>query len=200
MNLRSINLRTLQNMDRRTLLVALAVAALVFGTLRFLVSYYQGQVEQRDKSRNELSFQRKQVADLPGLELRLRALQRQADQLQRMLFTAGSLDGVSSAVQIRLQAMITDAGLEPESLRPVTDSRQTGKSIQTITIKMRLAGSLEQFEKFLAHIYRSKQLFLVDSLTVKPYRKEGVKVFIDVKALYRLSGASEDRDGEGGNG
>ncbi len=195
------------HMDRRILLVGVALVALLFSGLRAGVNFYQGKVDALDANRNALFLYHKQVRGLPALQKRIKRLERQSDQLEKLLFEADSIDGVTSAVQIKLQAMITGAGLEPESLRPLSSHRQkAAHAIQTITIKMRLAGSLTEFEQFLAQLYGSKRLFVIDSFTVKPYKKDGVKVFIDVKALYRLkgdgdvgSGSSQGRDARGGD-
>lgn len=186
----------LPHIGRRTLLVGIAVLALLLGGLREGINYYQTKVAERANSRQALLLYRKQIRGLPVLRQRVQLLQRQARNLEGLLFGGDSIDAVTSAVQIRLQGMITKAGLEPESLRPLSSHRQKeARAIQTITIKMRLAGTLPQFEQFLAQLYRSRQLFLIDSFTIKPYRKDSVKIFIDVKGLYRLQG-----DGDVGSG
>ncbi len=193
MNLLNIKI---PHLDRRTMLVGLALLALVLVGLKSGYDFYQGKVEALESNRNKLFLYQKQVANLPVIKKRIKGLERQAIQLEKLLFAADSIDGVTSAVQIRLQTMITDAGLDPESLRPLSSHRQkAAQAIQTITIKMRLSGTLAQFEQFLAQLYRSRQLFIIDSFTVKPYKKEGVKIFIDVKGLYRLQG-----DGDVGSG
>ena len=190
-----MNLR-LPSIDRRTLLVAVAFLALLVTGLRSGMDFYEAKVNELAKNHNALALYRKQARGLPALRQRVKVLQRQANELEKVLFTADSIDAVTSAVQIRLQNMITKAGLEPESLRPLSSHRQKEASaIQTITIKMRLAGTLPQFEEFLAQLYRSRQLFLIDNFTIKPYRKDSVKIFLDVKGLYRLQG-----DGDVGSG
>lgn len=183
-----IKLTSLRYMDRRTLLVGLAVVTvlLVAGSRGY--DFYKTTQEQVVRDRQQLFLYQKQVTALPALQKRIKLLERQASKFQGLLFEAKSQDDVTSKMQIKLQAMITKAGMEPESLRPLRSRRQGSGSVQAITIKMRLAGTIAQFEEFLAAIYRSRQLFMIESFTVKPYKKEGLKVFIDVKGLYRLQG------------
>ena len=190
-----MNLR-LPHIDRSTLLVIVAVGGLLLAGGQWLGNYYQGRVAELDKSQATLRLYHRQLRSLPSLSKRVSLLQRHADQLEQVLFTGDSIDAVTSAVQIRLQNMITKTGLSPESLRPLSSHRQKeARAIQTITIKMRLAGTLPQFEEFLARLYRERKLFLVTGFTIKPYRKESVKIFLDVKGLYRLQG-----DGDVGSG
>jgi hypothetical protein len=93
-------------------------------------------------------------------------------------------------MQIMLQELVTKAGLEPESIRPMVSGTQKGpRDFHEISIKIRLAGTQSQFVDFIAQLYRSDKLFQVESFTLKPYKKSEMKIFIDLKGFYTLKNA-----------
>ena len=51
---------------------------------------------------------------------------------------------------------------------------------------MRLAGTLEEFISFLGNLYKSGNLFKIESFTLKPYKKTELKIFLDMKGFYKI--------------
>ena len=88
-------------------------------------------------------------------------------------------------MQLKLQEHISTSGLVLETLRPTFQrDKAKDKDIGEVQIKMRLSGSLDEFARFLASLYKSKHLFHIESFTLKPFRGAGLKIFIDMKGFY----------------
>lgn len=45
---------------------------------------------------------------------------------------------------------------------------------------------MPQLVDFLGRFYQNKKLFVVESFTVKPYKKIQLKVFFDIKGFYTI--------------
>jgi Tfp pilus assembly protein PilO len=169
----------------------MSVALLLFLNLfRLAVGYYKDQVAEEETQQALLAQHQATVEKLPDLKKRVGRLERRGAFLEDYLFTGDSVDEISSAMQIQLQKMVTDAGLDPESIRPIIKKKkgQTDK-YESVEIKIRLAGTMPQLINFLSRFYKNKKLFVVESFTVKPYKKTQVKVFFDIKGFYFLKKA-----------
>ncbi len=179
-------------LDRRTLLLAAAALLLLlnlgrFGWLAF--SHWQTTIDDRA---NQLLKYRKAVARIETLRQEVAQMERQEAALRGYLFTANSEEDAASAMQVMLQDEVVKAGLEPEFLQPslnaatpTTSDRKQGKN--TIVIKLRLGGTLNNFAQFIQSLYRSKKLFTIESFTLKSYKKDEVKIFLEVKGHYALT-------------
>lgn len=183
----------IKGLDRKALLLAVGGLLLVLNLGRLAVGTYQNQLEEVEAQQNLLQQYRKTADKLPALKKRVARLEQQGKKLEKFLFTGQTEEEVSSAMQIMLQKMVTSSGLEPESIRPLksSSSKKGSKSMQEISIKVRLAGNLNQLVDFLAALYRSKNLFQVENFTFKPYKQTDMKIFLDIKGFYKLSGDSQ---------
>lgn len=173
----------LLRLDRKTVLVALASLFLAVTLMRFAVGMYQEKVFDIEAKEAILFSQQKSSRKLPSLQKEKALLEREVKRTAAFLFHGPQVDTVTSTMQILLQSMITKAGLEPESLRPLGAQTHKG-DLSTIAIKMRLNGSLDNFAEFLADLYGNEKFFLVENCTIKPDKKKGVKVFMDLKVFY----------------
>ncbi|MBU0680662.1 MAG: type II secretion system protein M [Proteobacteria bacterium] len=176
-------LAPLLRLDRKPVLIVLAGLFLVVGLLRFTFGIYQEKSSEIEAQEATLFAQQKSSRQLPALKKELALLEREAKRAEAFLFHGPNVETITSTMQIRLQSLISDAGLEPESLRPIGGKSYDG-AINTISIKLRLNGSLENFAAFLAALYRNEQFFLIEDCTLKPDKMKGVKVFLDLKAFY----------------
>lgn len=180
----------LRRFDKKTILFASVALLLFLNLFRLAAGYYSDQVTEVEAQQALLAQYQATVEKLPDLKKRVGRLERRAAFLEDYLFTGDSVDEISSAMQIMLQKMVTDAGLDPESIRPIIKGKkgQTGK-YESIEIKIRLAGTMPQLVDFLSRFYKNKKLFVVNSFTVKPYKKTQLKVFFDIKGFYLIKTA-----------
>ncbi len=65
--------------------------------------------------------------------------------------------------------------------------KEKEKEIHDIAIKLRLAGDIQGFLEFLAGLYRSERLFVIDNFVLKPDRNGKLKILMDLKGFYRLA-------------
>jgi Tfp pilus assembly protein PilO len=177
-------LAPLLRLDRKTVLVTLAALLVAGGLLRGGLGFYQDKTAEIEAKEATLFAQEKSSRQLAALKKEMSLLEREATMAEAFLFHGAGVDTITSTMQIRLQALITEAGLEPESIRPLGGAGNDGM-INTISIKTRLNGSLENFAAFLAALYRNEHFFLVEDCTLKPDKMKGLKIFLDLKAFYR---------------
>ncbi|MFZ5760632.1 MAG: type II secretion system protein GspM [Thermodesulfobacteriota bacterium] len=179
----------IQGLDRKALLLAIGALLLLFNLGRLAWGTYEGQLEELQAQRGLLDQYQETVSSLPVLKKKVARLQQRANQLKKGLFVAASEEEVSSIMQIMLQELVTKSGLAPESIRPlVTGGKSAPRDFHEIAIKIRLSGTMNQFMAFISDLYRSDRLFRIESFTLKPYKKAEMKVFLDIKGYYALSG------------
>jgi len=176
--------------DRRTILFIAVAVLLGLNLVRLAAGYYKDQCLEVESQEALLAQYQATVTKLPELKKSVSRLERRASFLENYLFTGKSVDEISSSMQIMLQKMVTDAGLEPESIRPITQGK-TGQTTkyESIEIKIRLAGNMSELTDFLSRFYQSNKLFVVDGFTVKPYKKTQLKLFFDIKGFYTIQGS-----------
>ncbi len=185
-------LQFIKGLDRKTLFLAVGGLLLLLNLGRLAVGTYQNQLDEVEAQQNLLMQYQKTADKLPALKKRVARLEQQGKKLEKFLFTGKTEEEISSSMQIMLQKMVTKAGLEPESIRPLkSSSKKDPQSIHEISIKIRLAGNLNQLIDLLAGLYRSKNLFQVENFTIKPYKQTDMKIFLDLKGFYKLSGDSK---------
>lgn len=174
--------------ERKHIMITIAIALLVLNFGRMAISFYVGQRQEVESQMGLLEQYLKTAAKLPELKRRVGRLDKRSKGLEPYLYRGSSVEDISSAMQIDLQKKVSDAGLEPESIRPVRQSGQ-GRSSEgeELVIKLRVSGSQKKFIDFLAGLYRSGKLFQIQSFTLKPYKKKDLKIFLDVKGFYHLS-------------
>ena len=112
---------------------------------------------------------------------------QQLSHLDSSLLKGKSKDVARSTMQIQVQSMLTSSGLEPESLRPVTARESGNETIHSVLLKLRLSGSIEQFQKFLTTLYKADTFFHIEGLTIKPFKHNQLKIYMDLRSYYQTS-------------
>ena len=179
-------------------LIAIAVLLLALNVGRLTVDYLNTRQEMLANRLTLLQQQRRLAAGIEALRARVAALEARKKEVESFLFHGESIETVASAMQIALQGTVAKSGLTPESVRPIMRGRgkeaKEERQYRELAVKLRLAGDLAGLLDFIAELYRSKRLFVIESLVVKPTRKE-LKVLMDLKGFYVLTNG-----GEGGEG
>ena len=151
-----------------------------------LISTYSGMEEQLEELEQQLFVDQKNIRKLPELRVQITSQKHQIQQIEQALVKGRDQDSVISTMQIKVQAMLERSGLEPESLRPVT-SRNTTSGLQSVVLKLRLSGTMAEFTSFLSAIYKHRSFFQIEGLTIKPFRQEELKIYLDLRAYYQPS-------------
>jgi Tfp pilus assembly protein PilO len=178
----------------RRMLIIIAVVLLGLNLMRLAISHFDARSEEVTSRVALLEQYRMSTRQLAAVRNRVAWLENQAKQLEDYLLTGPSEEKIISDIQIKLQEQIAEAGLAVESLRPSrTSARVRGKEqedekgYEEVNINIRLAGTLNQFVRFLSALYSSKTLFQIESFTIKPYRNKELKIFFDYTAYYKLT-------------
>jgi Tfp pilus assembly protein PilO len=175
--------------DRRHLLAGLAAVLLVVNLGNWAWGYFDSRQVELEERMAMLAQYREAVQRLPEIEDRVALLARQQQQLEAFLFQGENEEKVASAMQIMLQAEVTNAGLEPEFIQPVRAGEGSGgdrKEHGEIAIKIRMSGALDDLGKFLHSRYSSKKFFRIESLSIKPFKPGELKISLDVRGYYKI--------------
>ena len=173
----------------RGALVTIALVLLVLNLGRLTVNYLNGRQEMLANRVALLQQQRRLAAGVESLRQRVAALEKRQAAMESLLFRGESSETVASAMQIDLQGKVAKSGLTPESLRPIMRGRakeaKEERRYRELAVKLRLAGDLTGLLDFIAELYRSHHLFVIESFVVKPTRKD-LKILMDLKGFYIL--------------
>jgi Tfp pilus assembly protein PilO len=173
-------------LQRKTILIGLAIALLVINLGRWVVGYYSDRREELVAQSALLQQQDITKESLPALKNTVAKLEKRYEQLAVFLFQGNSEEEISSAMQIILQEHVIKAGLEPEFIRPVkTGALAKGETVGEIAIKVRLSGKMENFMNFLSYLYNSKNLFKIEDVSLKPFKEDELKIVMEIKGFYR---------------
>ncbi len=169
------------------LAILLSLALLNLG--RYGVGKYQDYLADLESKQALLGQYRIMARGLEDLRQRVAGLAAKKEELDTVMFTGESVDEIASAMQLKAQELLAPTGLQPESLRPQpkNSDRNADKRYGEVTIKVRLSGKIEQFIAFLAEIYRLPQFFKIEDITMKPEKKDDIKIFFDLKGFYKIT-------------
>ncbi len=182
----------LNRYDRRQLLIGVVSVLVAVNLVKFCFSFYESQKEELAENIVLLEKYQKSTGKVDALRKRVKRLEKQSKDLEGYLFTGESDEEIASAIQIMLQDQVVKSGLDPESLRPTTKGAGAReKGVGEVSVKVRLAGSLQEFIAFLGNLYKSDHLFKIESFTLKPYKKTELKIFLDMKGFYKIVAAKE---------
>lgn len=188
----------LERFQRRSLLIAVAVFLVIITLLRWVGDAYETRQEEFENKMAKLGQYQLITSKAEVFDKRQKNLLRLKGQVGRYFFTGENDDKISSAMQLLIQALVAKAGMQAESIRSTVqkvDGRQE-KGAETVfgevLLKASLAGTLEEFNGFLADLYRGKEFFAIESITLKPFRNTGLKIFIELKGYYVLRGQDGD--------
>ncbi|OGR07422.1 MAG: hypothetical protein A2511_04840 [Deltaproteobacteria bacterium RIFOXYD12_FULL_50_9] len=178
----------------RPLLISIAVVLAAASIWRQLEARYLVKQEYIVSRKVVLDQYRLAVKKLPGLRQQVDQLEKQRQQVDKILFSGASEEEIASAMQLDMQEKLNGTGLETESLRPVLQMPVAGsekdgakkKEHGEISVKARLSGTLEGFSAFLANLYRSNKLYRIESFSIKSYKGTALKIFIDINGYYKL--------------
>lgn len=178
--------------SRNGLLVVAGILLLLNGVR--LINGKYAEISQSVESKQALLEQyRMSSKDLVALRARIQQLDSRKGQFERYLFSGQEEKEVTSAMQIKLQEALGRAGLTPESLSPAPSrgSKEVANAYGEVQIKLRVGGTQEGLLKFLLELAKMESLFVVDNITVKPFKKEELKVFLELRGFYRLPAPPE---------
>ena len=186
--LRTLLPRLLGLIRTRNGLLAIVGLLLLLNAARLINGKYT-EIQQAVESKQALLGQyRMSTKDIDAVRLRVQQLEARKAQFEAHLFKGEAVKDVTSAMQIKLQEVLSQVGMSPESISPVT---RGGKDEDTpygeVIIKIRLGGTLESFIKFMAELYKMNYLFKLENVTLKPFKKEELKVYLELKGYYRLN-------------
>lgn len=178
----------------RNALIAIAVSLVVLNIGRLATDQYHDYLQGIESKRALLGQYQIATRDIETLRQRIQRLDAQKNAFDSHLFVGANRDEITSAMQIKVQEMLGAAGLSPESLHP-TERRGDDKDklFGEVIIKVRISGELEQFLHFMAELYKLEYLFKINNLTVKPYKKKELKVFLELKGFYKVTSESGNK-------
>lgn len=183
----------LERFQRRSLLIAAAALLAIVNLASWVGDAYDTRQVEVESKLAQLSQSRLVTSKTKILDKRQKNLLRQKEQVGRYFFTGEDSDKISSAMQLRIQALVAKAGMRAESIRSTpqkTEGKQDGLgggySLDGVLIKARLAGTLAEFLGFMAELYKGKEFFEIKSISLKPYRNVGLKILIELKGYYVL--------------
>ena len=183
--------------ERRSLLIAAAVILLLVNLGRWGHDTYQTRQEEVESKVAQLGRYQLVTQKAERFEKRLTDLQRAKEQVGKYFFEGNNDNKLSSAMQLRVQALVVKSGMQAESIRPLIQKAEGqqgkdgyGNAMGEVLIKARLAGTLSQFMNFVAELYRGKEYFEIQSVDLKPYRDKGLKILVDLKGFYIPTGKS----------
>lgn len=185
----------LERFQRRTLLIAAAVLLSIIVLWRWVDDQYATRQEEVNSRLVQLGQYQLIASEAKSLEKRHNSLLRVKEQAGRYFFAGEDDDKISSAMQLRVQAMVARSGLQAESIRStlqkidaVKNSGGEGNDLGGVLVKARLAGTLSELMSFLELLYKGREFFAIQSISLKPYRDTGLKIFVELKGYYVLHG------------
>lgn len=183
--------------QRRSLLVAAAVLLIIVNLGVWVNDTYDIRQQEVESKAAQLSQYQLVIGKGKAVDERLEQLLVLEKQAGQYFFTGEDDNKISSAMQLRVQALVAKAGLQAESIRPTMrksdlkqDKEGEGAVLGEVLIKVRLAGTIDEFLDFLAELYRGKEFFEIESISLTPYRNTGLKIFIELKGYYIIPGQS----------
>lgn len=195
--------RRLPKYNLRTVLITVAVALLIANLVRVVVDTRQAMVSEIESKVARLEAARRQKGELARLSAERKRIETRAAEIEKQLFSGGGEEEVASAMQIRLQKMVTESGIESESIRPVPAALKPGEKegiLIPMVVKMRLTGTMPQFLDFMKRLYSDERLFKVEKMTIRPYKKAGLKIYLEIRGYYSFNPGCGDAGLAGGRG
>jgi hypothetical protein len=176
---------------RRTWLLGLAALLLLAKLGSMTLDNYQERVAALETRQATLQQYRNLTANVEELRSRLKRLQASRQRLMTHLFRGTSEEEIISAMQLNLQALVATAGLQSEAIRPVqqrsgrgAEGEKAGNHPGEVAIKARLAGTLSEFLGLLVALERSEKFFKIESFSLSPYKKAGLKIALDLRGYF----------------
>lgn len=180
--------RVLHRIGSRGLLLSLVALLLLIKVGLTLQDAYQAELVELESRRASLARYQKLTGKVPELRSQLQRLTAEREKLRQILFTGSSEENIISAMQLDLQALVTTAGLEPETIRPVKQKnvREDGGEfgLGEVAIKASLTGTLAEYLTFLAALYGSEKFYKIEAVSLSPYKYSELKIAIDLRGYF----------------
>ena len=196
--------RFFNRFERKTLLIAGAVILLLLNMGRIVNTSFETRQTELESKILRLERHKRISGSADELDKKLARLLKQKEQAEKHFFKGETDDKIVSAMQLRIQSMVGRAGMQSESIRPIKQKKEAkdkeGDEVSVlgeVLIKARLVGSISSFMDFLASLYRGNEFFKVENFSLKPYRKSGLKIFIELRGYYLLPEEKQDKDQKG---
>jgi len=177
----------------RTGLIIIAGILVTLNIGRLGVDKYHAILNGIDSKQALLGQYQITTRNLDALRKEIKQLEERRQEFDAHLFSGESRNEITSAMQIKLQGILGAAGLNPESLRPTNTIRKEdeNKAYGEVIIKIRLTGELDNFLKFLSELYKLNYFFKVENFNLRPFKKDQLRIFLDLKGFYRLTGVPQ---------
>jgi hypothetical protein len=183
--------RFLNRYRRRTWLLALVVLLLLLKLGSFLLGDYRERIATLESRQATLRQYRNLTADADELRDRLARLRERREKLVTHLFSGAKEGEIVSAMQLNLQALVSTAGLQSESLRPIpqksargSEGEQERTGLGEVAVNARLAGSLAEALEFLTLLAQSGKFFKIESMNLSPYKRTGLKIALELRGYF----------------
>lgn len=194
--------RVLHRIGSRGLLLGL-VGLLLLVKLGFkLQDSYKAAQDDLESRQASLARYLKLAGKAPELNSQLQRLTAEREKLVKILFTGSSEENIISAMQLDLQALVTTAGLETETIRPTKQKNvqgsEGGTGLGEVAIKVSVSGTLVGYQALMAELYRSARFYKIEAVTLSPYKKSELKIVLDLRGYFVITAPEVGMVVEGG--
>lgn len=186
-------------------LLVIAGVLLALNAIRLVNGKYAEAIQRVESKQALLGQYRMSTRDLDGERARVQQLEARRTQFEKRLFPGTQEREVTSNMQIRLQEVMTKVGIIPEAISALpkpggAKDKEAGNPYGEVLVKVRLGGNLDNFVKLLAALPKMDNLLVVDNVTIKPFKKDELKVFLEMRGYYRQPEPPKETGGkkEGG--
>jgi Tfp pilus assembly protein PilO len=187
----------LARLRSRQALIALAVVLLLLNIGRLAINKYFEYYKDIESKQALLSQYQISTRNIATVRSRLQQIKDQEKKIDSLMFTGNSRREITSAMQIKIQELLSSSGLSPESLRPSSQSaKDEDNQYSDIVVKTRLTGNFENFIQFLKKLYTLDYLFKIENFTIQPFKNSELKIFLELKGFYRLTTGSEKNNSD----
>lgn len=183
--------RILHRIGSRGLLLSLVGLLLLVKFGLKLQEDYQADQDNLATLQASLARYRNLTGKMPQLKSQMQSLTAEREKLEKILFTGSSEENIISTMQLDLQALVATAGLEAETIRPIKqkNAREVGgeSGLGEVAIKASLNGTLAECLALLAELYGSGKFYKIEALTLSPYKKNDLKILIDLRGYFVIT-------------
>lgn len=178
----------LAKLRTRAALIAIAIALVLLNVGRLATNQYLEYYKGIESKQALLGQYQISTKNIETMRKRINQLEAKRKKIESYMFTGDYRREIASAMQIKIQELLSKAKLSPESLRPSTENtKDKDKQYGDIVVKVRLTGELENISQFLAELYKLNYLFKLDDFTLKPFKNSQLKVSLDLRGFYKLT-------------
>ena len=195
--------RFFSRFERKTLLIAGAVVLLLLNIGRLAGNSFEARQTELESKLTRLEQYQRITSRADDLDKKLERLLKHKKQIEKHFFTGTTDDKIASAMQLRIQSLVSRNGLQSESIRPIRQKKESKDKdaenvvLGEVLIKARLVGTISDFMDFMAALYQGKEFFKIENFSLKPYRKSGLKIFVELRGYYILPEKDQSDGPEG---